>query len=145
MKLTHLNPYRLQELRQSLHSVYDHSVYAEPVAFKPIDTFRILSYCSVMHVFMPQNLPAKRIPDDHQTKVPAPVCRIHLDGHVLILRYLVDIAHSLQIASPPKNWRPQDLHLYKCFRPLTPFLTTSEEPQKKHFFKHINDNLRKDI
>lgn len=103
MKLTHLNPYRLQELRQSLHSVYDHSVYAEPVAFKPIDTFRILSY-------------------------------------------LVDIAHSLQIASPPpKNWRPQDLHLYKCFRPLTPFLTTSEEPQKKHFFKHINDNLRKDI
>lgn len=132
MKLTHLNPYRLQELRQSLHSVYDHSVYAEPVAFKPIDTFRILSYCSVMHVFMPQNLPAKRIPDDHQTKVPAPACRVHLDGHVLILRYLVDIAHSLQIASPPKNWRPQDLHLYKCFRPLTPFLTTSEEPQKKH-------------
>lgn len=58
MKLTHLNPYRLQELRQSLHSVYDHSAYAEPVAFKPIDTFRILSYCSVMHVFMPQNLPA---------------------------------------------------------------------------------------
>lgn len=58
MKLTHLNPYRLQELRQSLHSVYDHSVYAEPVAFKPIDTFRILSY-------------------------------------------LVNIAHSLQIASPP--------------------------------------------
>lgn len=113
MKLTHLNPYRLQELRQSLHSVYDHSVYAEPVAFKPIDTFRILSYCSVMHVFMPQNLPAKRIPSKSRR--------------------------------PPKNWRPQDLHLYKCFRPLMPFLTTSEEPQKKHFFKHINDNLCKDI
>ena len=86
-----------------------------------------------------------RIKNGKKFYIADPACRVHLDGHVLILRYLVDIAHSLQIASPPKNWRPQDLHLYKCFRPLTPFLTTSEEPQKKHFLKHINDNLRKDI
>ncbi|MBQ0127843.1 MAG: hypothetical protein KBS80_07670, partial [Bacteroidales bacterium] len=26
-----------------------------------------------------------------------------------------------------------------------PFLTTFEDPQKKHFFKHINDNLCKDM
>ena len=37
------------------------------------------------------------------------------------------------------------LHLYNCFRPLTPFLTTFGDPQKKHFFKHINDNLHKDM
>ena len=32
-----------------------------------------------------------------------------------------------------KNWRPQSLHLYCCFLPLRPFLTTLGDPQKKHF------------
>ena len=46
---------------------------------------------------------------------------------------------------PPKNWRPQFLHLYCCFLPLRPFLTTLVDPQKKYFFNHISNNLRKDI
>ena len=46
---------------------------------------------------------------------------------------------------PPKNWRPQSLHLYCCFLPLRPFLTTFTDPQKKHFFNHISNNLCKDI
>ena len=29
--------------------------------------------------------------------------------------------------------------------PLRPFLTTFADPQKKHFFNHISDNLCKDI
>ena len=37
------------------------------------------------------------------------------------------------------------MHLYCCFLPLRPFLTTLRDPQKKHFFNHISNNLRKDI
>lgn len=31
----------------------------------------------------------------------------------------------------PENWRRQSLHLYCCFPPFRPFLTTLEDPQKK--------------
>ena len=52
---------------------------------------------------------------------------------------------DLSRRKPPKNWRPQSLHLYCCFLPLRPFLTTLDDPQKKHFFCHINNNLCKYI
>ena len=46
---------------------------------------------------------------------------------------------------PPSKRRPQSLHLYRCVRPLRPFLTTFVDPQKKHFFNHISENLYKDM
>jgi hypothetical protein len=39
------------------------------------------------------------------------------------------------------NCLPQSLHLYICLEPLRPFFTTFEEPQKKHFFYHIINNI----
>ena len=56
-----------------------------------------------------------------------------------------DLTWDLSRRWPPRNCLPQSLHLYNCLRPLRPFLTTFLDPQKKHFFKHINDNLHKDM
>lgn len=37
------------------------------------------------------------------------------------------------------------MYLYCCFQPLRPFLTTFADLQKKHFFNHISNIIRKDI
>ena len=48
-------------------------------------------------VFVPQDIAAQGVPDDHQSEESAPVGGVHLNGHILVLRYLVDMKHALQI------------------------------------------------
>ncbi len=53
----------------------------------------------MMHVFMPQNDTSKRIFYDHQTKIPPPIGRVHLDGSRFVLGNLVNVTHTFQIAA----------------------------------------------
>ena len=48
-------------------------------------------------VFVPQEIATQGVPDDQQPEGSAPVGGVHLNGHILVLRYLMDMTHALQI------------------------------------------------
>ena len=97
VELAHLDRDRLKSLRQPFHPVYHGSVYPEPVAPQPVYALHILGDGFMPDVFVPQDIATQGVPDDHQSEGPAPVGGVHLNGHILVLRYLMDMTHALQI------------------------------------------------
>ena len=97
VELAHLYAERLQSLWQPFHPVYHHAVYPEPVASQPVNSLHILGDGFMADIFVPQDIATQGITDHHQPEVPTPVGGIHLNGHIFILCYLMNITHALQI------------------------------------------------
>lgn len=62
----------------------------------PSTTLHIGISSHVVHIYAIKDSP-KSIFDNHQAKVLAPICGIHLYGHILEFCNLMDIPHSIQI------------------------------------------------
>ncbi len=60
-------------------SRHDHTAYLKAVLFHPLHAIHIRHCRLVGYILAPQNLFLQGLFDDYQTKVTAPVCRVHLN------------------------------------------------------------------
>ena len=86
-------------LCESPHPVDDSTVYPEALGSQPSHTLDVVRYRLVCHILPPWDFLPKRVFDDHQPEVPAPIGRVHLDGNFLVLRDFLDIAHAFKVAA----------------------------------------------
>lgn len=98
MDLAHLHAVSRQGLEQTAQSVAHDTVYGEPMPLQPFHTFQIVGDCLMPDILVPKDLVAQRILDDHQPIVAAPICRVHLDNHVLVFGYRAHMAHLTQFS-----------------------------------------------
>ena len=96
--LAHLHTVCFQCREQPAHAVTDNSVYPETLGAQPADAIKIVRHALVTYEPVPQYFVAERILDNHQTEVPAPICRVHVDDNVPVLRYDMDMPHAVEHA-----------------------------------------------
>ena len=94
--LAHLHPVCGECLEKTTQSVAHYTMDGETMSLKPLHALHIVSDSLVSDVLVPQNLATQGILDDHQTVVPAPVGRVHLNDHILIAGYHTNMAHLTQ-------------------------------------------------
>lgn len=97
VELSQLNRYGPQSICQPPHAVNDGAIYPEPLGTQPADALHIIGDCLVCDIFAPQDTSAQRIADHHQAEATSPISRIHLDGDLLILGYLLDMTHPRKV------------------------------------------------
>jgi len=86
---------------------------------KPFDTFQIVRNCLMSYILAPKDLGTHCIFNNHKSKAPSPICRIHLDYNVLVFRYLLDIPHPLEGSTDGAMANPiLQLKLRYCLLPL---------------------------
>ena len=84
---------------QPLTPVYHCSVYLEAVGLQPVDTLHVIPNRLVRDILTPQHTTSQDIADYHQSEMPTPVGRVHLNRDLLVLRYFLDVPHTLQVTA----------------------------------------------
>ena len=87
-----------QGVGKAAQAVYNHPVYPETMFPEPAYPFHIACYRLVPDILAPQDFVPVGILYHHQTEVPAPVGRIHLNDNLLVLGNFLNVPHPLQVS-----------------------------------------------
>lgn len=93
MDLAHLYRIPRKGLKQAAKTIADDSVDGEAVLLQPAHTLHVIRYRLMPDIFMPKDLTTHGISYDHKAEVPAPVGRVHLHSHILVLGNDMDMTH----------------------------------------------------
>ena len=94
--LAHLHAVSRECLEKATQPVAHYAMDGKTVLLKPLHALHIVCHSLVPDVLVPQNLSTQGVLDDYQTVVPAPVGRVHLNDHILVARYHMDLTHLTQ-------------------------------------------------